>query len=515
MDSTNSNNNNTASNKIEDIVFVPIKIGDYCYNVNRNGDMHILTDFSDMFPIYDDIAGPSLKISTQSGEVIVPLNNHVVKGMIIENCKKMDDTTYLKAFIERKAPIVKHLISQTFSKGFQTPSAVQALACIELAQGKDVCVQSKSGTGKTQAFLFGLSFHFDDADPNAQHMYITSTHEVADQIYKQAKFLLPPGTKMSLCVGQKKDDTTGGGFRSSGANTGIKKKSMREEMEEIKGAQIVIGTMGKIYDYFVNKKWIDPSYLKSICIDEFDKIVTSDSRKRSSTVMSTEDQLAAIMKRLNQDTQRAFFSATVSNDAVQVAHGYFRPENPDIGAPFLVFLDTNDYTLKGIRQYYVPCQTTEIKLEVTMDLLAQCRISQGIIFANTKETAHNIKAYLDRQKIQITSEVFHGSLTGDERKSIHQAFIDNKFRLLISTDLTARGLDIQGINVVINFDMPNDLETYIHRVGRSGRYGRKGVAISLILVNNNVNQMKNVAEINHCSLESEMIELPQDLSNLL
>ena len=273
--------------------------------------------------------------------------------------------------------------------------------------------------------------------------------------------------------------------------------------------------MGKFYDYLCNKKWIETKYLKSICVDEFDNIVASRSRARSSTVMNTEEQMAAIMKRIPSRTQRAFFSATVFSQALEIAHSYFRPYDLMIGDPFLVLLDIEDYTLEGIRQYYVECQSFNDKKEVLLDLLKQLRISQAIIFANRIETANEIKLFLDDQDVKITSAVFHGNLPAVERKNIHQSFSQCNIRVLISTDLTARGLDVQGINLVINFDMPDVLETYIHRVGRSGRYGKKGVAISLILVNRDKDERKKILNINECSKQSQMGELCGDLANLL
>jgi len=273
--------------------------------------------------------------------------------------------------------------------------------------------------------------------------------------------------------------------------------------------------MGKFYDYLFNKKCISIKYLKSICVDEFDSIVTSRSRSRSETIMSTERQMMEIIDIIPKSIQRVFVSATVSSESFDIAQSYFRSYNPYLGEPFIVLLDIEDYTLDSIRQYYIEISSYDQKKDVLLDLLKQCRISQAIIFTNKIDTAYEIKSYLDKQEIQMTSAVFHGNLPSVERKNIHANFLHNKIRLLISTDLTSRGLDIAGINLVINFDMPEVLETYIHRVGRSGRYGKKGVAISMILVNSTKNEKKKVDGINECSKQSIMTALPEDLANLL
>jgi superfamily II DNA/RNA helicase len=510
--------------KIADIKFSPINIGEHTCNVNRRlgENLNLLLDFTDAVPYFDLENGPHLKFKTKkTGDVtIVPLNNHVASGMIIPNSKNMNDEEYFKCFVEEKKRVVEDLIRQTFAKGYEAPSPIQALAIPELIQGKDTMAQFKSGTGKTHAFLFGCLWSFDPIDDQLQHVFVTSSHEVAMQIYEQAKFLLPTNTKIILCIGQKKDSNSGnmsGGFKTpiGTSSLNIKPKTLREEREEIQEAQIIICTMGKFYDYICNKKWIATDYLKSICIDEFDNIVASRSRSRSSSVMSTEEQMANIMKKISPRSQRVFFSATVSNQALQIAHSYFRQYDPTIGEPFLVLLDIEDYTLEGIRQYYVECTSYNEKKDVLYDLLKQCRISQAIIFVNRIETAIDIKAFLDDQNVQMISSVFHGNLPAIERKNIHQDFSNNKIRLLISTDLTARGLDVQSINLVINFDMPDVLETYIHRVGRSGRYGKKGVAISLILNNREKDERKKIIGINECSKQSQMEELPDDLASLL
>lgn len=508
-----------TSDKIADISFSPIKIGEHNCNVNRKGDeMIFLTDFSDVMPIYDGGREPFLEIkSKKTGEVTkLRLNNYAASRMYIPNSDRMSDEEFFSKFVERKRSMVEILTGRTFAKGFEAPSAVQALTIPELIQGKDALVQFKSGTGKTHAFLFGCLWAFDPYDKELQHIFITSSHEVALQIYEQVKFLLPSEENISLCIGQGQRKEGSGGFKSPIGTSGLKRpKTIREEREEVQNAKIIVGTMGKIYDYVCNKKWIKSDYLKTICVDEFDNIVVSRSKTKSSTVMSTEEQIKAVISMVKPCTQRIFVSATVSQQSLEIAHGYFRQYSPVIGEPFIVLLDIEDYTLEGILQYYVKCISTEEKICVLKDLLGQCRITQSIVFVNRIETAEKITVEIEKfykkNRIEAIIKKFHADMGAEERKQVHQDFVSGKVRLLISTDVTARGLDVQGVNLVINFDMPNSLETYIHRVGRSGRYGRKGVAISLIMEG----EMKKISEINDCSKQSEMTPLPEDLANLL
>jgi len=183
-----------------------------------------------------------------------------------------------------------------------------------------------------------------------------------------------------------------------------------------------------------------------------------------------------------------------------------------VGEPLIVLHNIEDYTLEDIRQYYIAVCTLDDKRAALMDLLTQCRITQGIVFVNRIETAEELKKFLDNQQIKYQSAVFHSNLLETMRQTIHKDMNDNKIRLLISTDITARGFDITGINLVINFDMPDSLTTYIHRIGRSGRYGRKGVSISFIVIDEkrHRSEMSKVEEINEHSKISKMMPLPAD-----
>jgi superfamily II DNA/RNA helicase len=505
---------------ISSIRFNQLTIGDSTCNINRklDKDIFLLHDFADALPYYDEINKVHLNLSSDKtkGNTVVKLNDYVCNRILIKNSREMDDNEYYKKFTDKKTEFVKNcLIKKTFAKGYDIPSPVQSITIPELILGKDVLVQFKSGTGKTWAFLFGLLWSFDLSDKELQHIFIANSHEVAMQIFDQACFILPETTKIVLCVGQKRNT---GGFRTPIGTSGltIRHKTLKEEREEIEYAQVIVCTIGKFYDVLCNKRWIRTTdFLKAICVDEFDNIVASKFRQRSSHVMSTEEQMATIIRKIPPDAQRAFFSATVTKEALEIAHSYFRKYSPSIGEPLIVLLDVEDYTLDGIYQYYVECHSTSYKKDVLLDLLKQCRIAQGIVFTNKIDTAIDIKRFLDEQVVPVSSDVFHGNLPEETRKLIHRKFMENKIRLLISTDLTSRGLDIQGINVVINFDMPDSLETYIHRIGRSGRYGRKGVAISLILVNSSRDERKKVETINECSKHNKMEPLPADLANLL
>lgn len=522
--------NKGISQDISDIKFNDISFGGgrdgkltFKCNVNRDVDneLFLLRNFDDAIPYYDVENGPHLKISTSKSSVpeIVRLNSSAASTVRFEGANKLSDEEYYPIFVEKKSEFVKNnLIKNTYSKGFQNPSSVQALTIVELIQRRDALVQFKSGTGKTHAFLFGCLWGFDPEDKSLQYVFVTSTHEVAVQIYNHAMSLLPETSKIALCIGHKKEQNMAGNFKTPIGTSSLNNNRMTiaQERDNVKNAQVIVCTMGKFYDYMSNKGWIRVDGIKAFGVDEFDYIVSSKTKSnKSPNSMTTEEQMAAIFQKISPRAQRVFFSATVSQESLEIAHSYFRPYNPYIGEPFIVLLDIEDYTLEGIKQYYVKCTNLEEKKEILNDLLKQCRISQGIIFTNRIETAEQIKQMLNGTSVPFDSAVFHAGLSEEQRKSIHESFLKNKIRLLISTDVLSRGFDAQGINVVINFDMPKNLEQYIHRVGRSGRYGRQGVAISFVLTNNMQNELLKVDKINDCSKHNEMKELPLDLENLL
>lgn len=498
--------------------FETIEIGDFICNINRpKDDFYLLDTFENILPVINENSRPFIKLRAFESDNIseLPLNNTVLCRMLIDGASDMNDEQYFKSFYDAKLPVISQIIKQVYSFGFERPSVVQRVTIPEIIMGRDVLVQFKSGCGKTVSFVLGSLWAFDPKDTKLQHIFITSSHEVAQQIYDIVKYMLPTNTNVRLCIGQKRE-TTSGGFRTTSTSSLNYKPKIADERLEVQRAQVIVCTMGKFYDYLFNKKWIDMSYLKTLCVDEFDTIVVSNNnRSRSSTIMSMQQQMAHIIEKVPSDAQRIFFSATVNEESLLTAHSYFRAYNEEVGEPFILLFDPDDNTLEGVNQYYVQCSSYEVKKDVLIDLLANLRISQAIIFVNRIETAYDIQSYLEGQDPPIMTSVFHSELSAEKRNDIFKRFKNNETRLMIATDVSSRGVDITGINLVINFDMPQTFETYVHRIGRSGRYGKRGVAISLIYHTPNNNEISKVTQINERSKNSPMVCLPQDLANLL
>lgn len=524
-----------------------ITIGKFTVNVNRKPDENLLimSRFDDIYVNIDDSYDPDehdndnyndndndnlvyLKLTNKDTETRMDLNSLVLKKTYIENSKHMDKETYCRKFVEIKNNNVDYLLKRIYANAYEKPSPVQSITIPEIIRGADVIVQFKSGTGKTLSFLVGTLWGFDVNYDVLQYIYITSSHEVATQIYNQIIDLVPNNSNVSLCIGQKKmSSKSTGEFRSfiGSASLNVRHKSIKEEREELSKAQIIVCTVGKFYDYFFNKNMIpNINYLKAIVIDEFDAIITSKSNnnRNDNHLTSSDQQIANIMNEIPPFTQRIFFSATVNVEAIMTAEKYIRniddtkDDDDSVGIePFICMLNADDYTLEGIRQYYVKCNGFDQKKDMLDKLLGDITIVQTIIFTNKIQTARELQIHLMNLKTPIKAGIFHGDLTAAERKDIHSQLLSGTIRYLISTDVAARGLDVQSINVVFNFDMPNDPETYIHRVGRSGRYGKKGVSISFITTNEFFNEMMKVHAINDFSSNNPIVELPNYVRDLV
>jgi len=501
---------------LENMTYRTTKIGGLSCKINKE-EVFLLKSFDDIIPTYD-AETDKFFISAESDLTGIRtefnLNKEIIKNMCITlpNIQDETDGEYLERYKEYRKEYWNHMIERVYAKGYENPSTIQTLAIPELINNRDSLFQFKSGTGKTSAFLVGLLWGFEpefkrDKGDNLQYVFMTSSQQIAQQTYAQVLDIVPQQSRqyVTLCIGAKKQSTsTNGAFRTSVQGTSSlnsdRRPSIREEAEKIKHAQIIVCTIGKFYDVLVEKRFIPTlDYLKAFCVDEFDLIVAPSN--------FSVDKIGTIMNRLKPYTQRVFFSATVTPYTLDITQNYFRKYSPKIGEPMVALLEEDDYTLDGIRQYYVESTTYAEKKDILLDLLKGLRIGQGIIFVNEKKTAMDIEKFLQSQDMPIASIAFHADLSGAEREEIYQKFEKYHYRLLIATDVLARGIDVQSINIVINFDMPRQQATYIHRVGRSGRYGRKGTAITLVMVNSKTNEMLAVNSINECSKQNKMEKL--------
>ncbi len=480
-----------------DIIEQTIVKNDGCQYIINSSNPIRMADFEQMLPKLDGNKayfeiGPRGKLQR------IKCSERIRKGVILEDHSAADPELYEKVTTESVMRIIKY----THEMGYDNPAVVQGYAVPALLSRVDCLIESKSGTGKTMGFTAGTLAHFDVENPKLQMVYITSSHEVAKQILDVVKGMVPGHTKTALCIGYNK-----------GSNGSLGKvPNIRERIKMASEAQIIVGTMGNFFD-FTDKKVINFDYLKSFVVDEYDSIVSGNSYSKDS--ISTSDQLEMIISLFNNDTQRVFVTATSTAHSRDIISKYVRT-NISAGKIFGMTLKEDDCTLDGIRQFY-KIMRQDCFLTILVDILMSCRFDQVMIFVNEKNTLYRVADYIVENGVDKESiGVFHGEMSSAERTEMYTKYSNNLFRIMITTDVNSRGVDFQGVSLVINYDMPRYLETYIHRVGRSGRFGRKGCAISFIQQDGGVDGTKFIEDIDACSEINKMKDIDTiNLSELI
>ena len=363
------------------------------------------------------------------------------------------------------------LLRGIYSFGFEKPSEIQKRAIMPIAQGRDVLAQAQSGTGKTGTFTIGSLARIDPALDEVQVLVLVPTHELAEQIYKVAKGI--------------------GSFLNIKAHFAIGGNPVRVDMQAIKaGCQFLVGTPGRIYD-LAHRGALKRDNVRVLIMDEADQMLED----------RFQEQVIEILKLgFPQQTRIALFSATMPAEIIKFTNGI-------LSDPVRILIPAEDVTLEGIKQYYVALDQEEWKFDVLCDIYAQLPINQAIIYCNKRQRAEWLAMKMKDAK--FTLECIHGDMSAGERKKRMDDFRMGSVRVLISTDLLARGIDVQQVSLVINFELPIQQENYIHRIGRSGRFGRKGVAINII-AGDEVRQMKEIESFYSTSVET----LPSNLSTL-
>ena len=367
--------------------------------------------------------------------------------------------------------INENILRGVYSHGFEKPSAIQESAIPKMITGKDLIAQAQSGTGKTGAFSIGTLCRIDESKNSIQSIILVPTRELAEQVtkvitdlssYTKIKILkVIGGTNINLC---------------------------RDELN--KNPHIVVGTPGRILD-MIRRRYLPTVDIKLLTFDEADEILSHGFKEDIHDIIQTVDK----------NTQICIFSATLPDEILDLTNKFMN--NPE-----RVLVKREALTLEGIQQFFVNIKHNDWKYDVISDLYDTINVGQCIIYMNSKNKIVEIYERLIADNFPV------GYITGDrtveERNSIMDDFRSGTLRILLSSDLLARGIDIQQLSLVINFDLPREKETYIHRIGRSGRYGRKGVAINLIN-DREVEYLKSIEEY----YDTQILEMPQNIADYL
>ena len=382
----------------------------------------------------------------------------------------LDDVPRFESFDEMN--LNSDLIRGIYSYGFEQPSRIQQLAIVPMKGHNDILAQSQSGTGKTGAFTIGSLSIVDPIIKSPQVLVICPTRELSQQIETVARAI---GYYMNLKV-----------LSATGGNP------IRNDIYALKtGAQFVVGTPGRIYD-LIGRKELHLEHIQYLIMDEADQMLESLFLEQITMILNSN---------FTNKTKLALFSATMPPSMVEIAEKYLQN-------PVRIRIPNDVVTLDGIKQYYVNVDHEEWKLPTLLDIYQNITVNQAIIYVNKRQKAEWLMKQLCTSGFTI--EYIHGEMEVAERKKHMDEFRSGSTRILISTDLLARGIDVQQVSLIINYDMPIQHENYIHRIGRSGRYGRKGLAINLICSN----EMETI-ELIQTYYSTTINEMPSDLSLLL
>lgn len=359
-----------------------------------------------------------------------------------------------------------------YAYGFENPSPIQKKAITPIIKGKDMIAQAQSGTGKTATFTIGALSHIELEKQATQVLILSPTRELAKQITSVISSIgiMMKGLKIQTLVG--------------GSSTEEDISCLRRDVPHI-----IVGCPGRVYD-MMRRNCIDYKNIKLMILDEADELLSSGFK----------EQIYNIFQYLNSNMQVALFSATLPDYIQSITNKFMRD-------PVKIYVKAESLTLEGISQYYVAIEDDRQKYATLKDLYSFISMSQCIIYCNS------VKRVADLYDVMIEDEFpvccIHSNMEKRERDNSLSEFRNGKYRVLISSNVTARGIDIQQVSVVINFDVPKCIHTYLHRIGRSGRWGRKGVGINLI-TRHDIFKLKEIETFYNCQVN----ELPSNFDAL-
>lgn len=363
------------------------------------------------------------------------------------------------------------LLRGIYAYGFEKPSAIQQRAILPLTKARDIIAQAQSGTGKTATFTIGILQQLDFALLETQALILAPTRELAQQIQKVVIAL--------------------GDYLNARCHSCIGGTRVRDDIAKLQtGVHIVVGTPGRVYDMLC-RKVLRPDKIKVFILDEADEMLSRGFK----------DQIYDIFTMLPSSVQVGLFSATMPPEALEITQKF-------MNNPVQILVKRDELTLEGIKQFYISVEREEWKLETLCDLYDTLNITQAVIFCNTRRKVDWLTEKMRQREFTVSST--HGDISQRERDVILNEFRTGSSRVLITTDLLARGIDVQQVSLVINYDLPRNLENYIHRIGRSGRFGRKGVAINFV-TGEDTRCLKELEQFYNTQIE----EMPASVADLI
>jgi len=365
----------------------------------------------------------------------------------------------------------ENLLRGIYAYGFEKPSAIQQKGIVPFTKGLDVIQQAQSGTGKTATFCAGILNNLDYQNLECQALVLAPTRELAQQIEKVMRALGDYlQVKCHACVGGT---------------------SVREDARILSaGVHVVVGTPGRVYD-MLRRRCLRADNIKMFTLDEADEMLSRGFK----------DQIYDIFQLLPPKLQVGVFSATLPPEALEITRKF-------MNKPVRILVKRDELTLEGIKQFYVNVEKEDWKLDTLCDLYETLAITQSVIFANTRRKVDWLTDKMRERDHTVSAT--HGDMDQNTRDVIMREFRSGSSRVLITTDLLARGIDVQQVSLVINYDLPTQPENYLHRIGRSGRFGRKGVAINFV-TRDDERMLQDIQRFYNTVIE----ELPSNVADLI
>jgi len=376
--------------------------------------------------------------------------------------KEWDDMKYIGC--NRNMSYVDNLISSIEQHGFESPRPIQSVTIGKIAKGGDIIVQATAGNGKTAAFTVGAALGVDPSKNRIQVLILSPTQLLTDQTFGVVKKL-----------------TENTGITVHCYRGGQQHTVERDENQRRKIPQIVVGCPGRIKDLIEHDR-INLRYIKTVILDEGDNLLQPGFR----------EQIKVIIESLAETVQICLFSATLPNGILQMCTSFMIN-------PAFVILPENQVITELVTQWYVKCTSPSEKDGCIVDIIEQNTKETIIIFFNSCSKLQRVSEILTKYSSDTGNSInhlcVHGKMDSAERVSSITDFSNGKCRILLASDMASRGLDIPSVTLVINYDIPFDGPTYIHRIGRSGRGARLGNSVSLLITDEDKRKMTYLVQM--------------------
>lgn len=384
--------------------------------------------------------------------------------------KDVDDDAPCPSFDAMK--LKPDLLKGIYAYGFEKPSAIQQRAIRPIVRGRDVIAQSQSGTGKTAVFSISSLQLLDETSRDCQVIVLSPTRELAEQTQRVIQSL--------------------GDFMNVKCHCCIGGKSLGADLKELEkgGVQIVSGTPGRVFD-LIRRSALSTAHLKTMVLDESDDLLSRGFK----------DQIYDIYRFLPPSVQIVIISATLPPTVLEMTEKFMND-------PIRILVRRDELTLEGIKQFFIAVEKEEWKFDTLCDLYDTLTITQAVIFANTKQKVDWLSTKMKENNFTVAS--MHGDMDQETRDKVMEQFRSGSARVLIATDLWGRGIDVQQVSLVICYDLPINRELYIHRIGRSGRFGRKGVAINFVR-DEDVKLLRDIEQF----YSTQIDEMPTNVGDLI